>query len=68
MATSARRRATQAFPRVEKASFLRSGAHPLCYEPVDRSCLGGHMVLKNKPCHVGRISCGQACGGAPERP
>lgn len=22
------------------------------------------MILKNKPCHVGRISCGQACGRA----
>lgn len=38
------------------------GEHPMCYEPVDRLCLGGHMYMKNKPCHVGSISCGQSCG------
>lgn len=43
-------------------STCHQGEHPLCYEPVDRLCLGGHMYMKNKPCHVGSISCGQSCG------
>ncbi|CAJ1370852.1 unnamed protein product, partial [Effrenium voratum] len=38
------------------------GDHPLCYEPVDRPCIGGHTQMKNVPCHVGPMSCGQACG------
>mmetsp|Transcript_91503 Transcript_91503/g.218111 ORF Transcript_91503/g.218111 Transcript_91503/m.218111 type:complete len:955 (-) Transcript_91503:59-2923(-) len=38
------------------------GPHPLCYEPVSRTCLGGHMQMRNTPCHVGPISCGQPCG------
>lgn len=37
------------------------GDHPICCELVDRSCLGGHCVMTNKPCHVGAMSCGQKC-------
>eukprot|EP00435_Cladocopium_sp_Y103_P058966 s62_g20.t3 len=44
------------------AQLMDCGEHPMCYEPVDRLCLGGHMYMKNKPCHVGSISCGQSCG------